>query len=59
VIGDDEGQASLSAGITGLDTHMILEPRLQRIPASKPDIRSSTSHHAGMPKPWARSTVFW
>jgi len=45
-------QARLSAGIMGFDTHMIWEPCLLRIPASEPDTRPLTSHHATMPRPW-------
>jgi hypothetical protein len=45
------GQARLSAGIMGLDTHMILEPCPLRIPASEPDTRISTGRHATMPRP--------
>ena len=34
-----KGQARLSEGIMGFDTHMILEPCLLRIPATEPDTR--------------------
>jgi len=50
-----KGQARLSAGIMGLNTHMIFGTVPAPHLGSEPDTRLSTSHHATMPRPWGAS----